>query len=247
MSQLKSKEVKCLKSVLSMCDYCGQEVPSMVSQYSSNRLVSLFEHVHASGVPNYRGCRITVGVKFNMKVWRSKLSSYHDKVVCEYLEFGFPIDFDESKSLCYDVRKNHKGARDHHEFVGKYFQRECKEFKVASPFTENPLSVPLVASPINTVPKAKSKDERRLIVDLSWPSGAAVNEGISKDIYLGEVIDLHYASVEEVCRMVMEKGVGAVIYKRDLRHAYRQIPVDPRDYHFIWGLFGTICSILTAC
>ena len=85
---------------------------------------------------------------------------------------------------------------------------------------------------MNTVPKA-SMDERRVIVDLSWPLGASLNEGISKDTYLGEVIDLHYTSVEEVCRMVMEIGKGAVIYKRDLRHAYRQIPVDPSDYRYL--------------
>ena len=44
---------------------------------------------------------------------------------------------------------------------------------------------------------------------------------------------MHYTSVEEVCKMVMEAGPGAVIYKRDLRHAYRQIPVDPRDYRYL--------------
>ena len=33
--------------------------------------------------------------------------------------------------------------------------------------------------------------------------------------------------------MIIEVGKGAHIYKRDLRHAYRQIPVDPRDYRFL--------------
>ena len=68
---------------------------------------------------------------------------------------------------------------------------------------------------------------------MSWPLGGSVNDGISKDVYLGEVIDLHYASVEQVCSMVNEIGPGALIYKRDLRHAYRQIAVDPRDYCYL--------------
>ena len=63
--------------------------------------------------------------------------------------------------------------------------------------------------------------------------GSSVNDGISKDMYLGEVINLHYASVEDVCQMVMQIGQGAVIYKRDLRHAYRQISVDPCDYRYL--------------
>ena len=85
---------------------------------------------------------------------------------------------------------------------------------------------------MNTVPKS-CEDERRVIIDLSWPHGASVNDGISKSTYLGELINLHYASMEHVCRMVMQVGKGAHIYKRDLRHAYRQIPVDPRDYRYL--------------
>ena len=33
--------------------------------------------------------------------------------------------------------------------------------------------------------------------------------------------------------MALQVGQGAVIYKRDLRHAYRQIRVDPSDYRYL--------------
>ena len=62
---------------------------------------------------------------------------------------------------------------------------------------------------------------------------ASVNDGISKELYLDEVIDLCYASVANVCRMVIEVGPGALIYNSDLRLAYRQIPVDPGDYCYL--------------
>ena len=39
--------------------------------------------------------------------------------------------------------------------------------------------------------------------------------------------------MEEVCRLVLEIGTGALIYKRDLKKAYRQIPVDPGDYCYL--------------
>ena len=61
----------------------------------------------------------------------------------------------------------------------------------------------------------------------------SVNDGISKDVYLGEIIELHYALVKQVCEMVLQIGVGSVIYKRDLRRAYRQVPVDPGDYCYL--------------
>ena len=195
--------------------------------------VKLFEHVHASGLPNYECCKITVcQPTLNLALWRKKLAGYKDFAVCDLLQYGFPLDFDRSKVVAASTSRNHKGAREFPQFIKKYFARECAANRVAGPFQRNPLSIDLVVSPMNTVPK-DSSDERRVIVDLSWPKGASVNDGISKDVYLGEEINLHYASVEQVCAMVNEIGPGAVIYKRDLRHAYRQVAVDPRDYRYL--------------
>ena len=47
--------------------------------------------------------------------------------------------------------------------------------------------------------------------------------------------------------MILKVGVGAVVYKRDLRHAYRQIPVDPADYRYLgyyWDNSFYIDSVL---
>ena len=200
---------------------------------SIKEMLSLFEIVEASGLPNFQGCRIPLkNSKLKLAVWRSRLHNYSDKVVCEYLEYGFPLDFDRKRKVSDKERRNHKGARNYPLFIDKYLEKETSAHRIVGPFKQNPLSVPLIVSPMNTVPKS-SEDERRVIVDLSWPHGASVNDGISKNIYLGELINLHYASVEQVCQMVMRVGKGAHIYKRDLRHAYRQIPVDPRDFRYL--------------
>ena len=196
-------------------------------------MVDLFEHINSSGAPNFALCRIPIpNSKLNISAWREKLVGYEDSVVCEFLQFGFPLDFDKKCKLSYTERRNHKGAREFPAFIDKYLKRECDAMRIMGPFHNNPMSTLLVVSPMNTVPK-DSADERRVIVDLSWPSGASVNEGISKDYYLGDVIDLHYASVEQVCKMVLDIGSGSHIYKRDLRHAYRQIPVDPGDFQYL--------------
>ena len=214
------------------CHGCGNklQIKSLALEVDK---VKLFEHVHASGLPNYQCCKIPVcQPTLNLALWRERLSSYSDFAVCDLLQFGFPLDFDKKKAVVSSEGRNHKGARDFPEFIKKYFDKECAANRIAGPFHENPLSVKLVVSPMNTVPK-DSVDERRVIVDLSWPRGASVNDGISKDIYLGEEINLHYASVEQVCDMVNKIGPGAVIYKRDLRHAYRQVAVDPGDYQYL--------------
>ena len=207
--------------------FCGCGGPKfLVSGESvSSQLVSLFEHVLASGLPNYRCCRIPVlnsGLKIH--VWRERLVDYHDRVLCDFLEFGFPIDY-QGSDLDYTVRRNHKGARDFPGFISGYLQRECQSGRMAGPFLSEPFSVPLMVSPLNAVPK-DDPGERRVIVDLSWPKFASVIKGISIEFYLNELILLRYASVEDMCRLVIDIGPGALTYKRDLRHAYRQFPVD---------------------
>ena len=225
-----STTVKSMKSASSVCR-CGNVLK--VSTNGIIGLVELFEHVYASGSPNFACCRIPVpNSNLNIPRWRALLRGYEDEAICDLLEYGFPLDFNKNQKLSYSERRNHKGARDYPEFINKYLDRECGANRIAGPFHKNPLSVPLVVSPMNSVPK-DSVDERRAIVDLSWPKGTSVNDGISKETYLGRVINLHYASVEQVCRMVLKVGLGAHIYKRDLRHAYRQIPVDPHDYQYL--------------
>ena len=73
----------------------------------------------------------------------------------------------------------------------------------------------MAISPLNSVPK-KDSLERRVIVDLSFPEGLAVNDGISKDLYLGEKVSVHYPTVDDFVRLIKKKGRNCKIFKRDL-------------------------------
>ncbi|CAC5380061.1 unnamed protein product [Mytilus coruscus] len=70
-------------------------------------------------------------------------------------------------------------------------------------------------------------------MDLSFPKGKSVNDGIDKNVYLGKHVELHYPNVDNFIEIIKEKGKFCKICKRDLRRAYRQIPVDPKDYNLI--------------
>lgn len=87
-----------------------------------------------------------------------------------------------------------------------------------------------VVSPLNTVPKRDSA-ERRVIVDLSWPCGTSVNDGIPSDSFLGEPISLSYPTIDSIVDAVISLGPGCFLYKRDLKKAH--FPVDPKDYHLL--------------
>ena len=178
--------------------------PSDSFEFYKYKLVELFEVIHRSNLPNYKGCCIPIpSNRLNISLWRELLIDYDDQIVCDFLEFGFPLDFDKSVELHTDERRNHKGARDYREFVTEYIDKEVSRCRIAGPFTSNPFSVPIMVSPLNSVPKS-SLIERRIIVDLSWPKGAgSVNSGISKEFYLEERIEIHYATVADVCHMIL--------------------------------------------
>lgn len=87
------------------------------------------------------------------------------------------------------------------------------------------------------MPKRDST-ERRVIVDLSWPSDSSVNNGIPTDSFLGEPLDLTYPTIDAIVDVIASLGRGSLIYKCNLRKAYRQFSVDPRDYY----LLGFTCD-----
>ena len=84
----------------------------------------------------------------------------------------------------------------------------------------------------NTVGKRDS-EERRVIVDLSWPCGHSVNYGIPSDSYLGEPLVLRYPTIDDIMDAVVVLGRGCHLYKRGLQKDYRQFPVDSKDYPFL--------------
>ena len=77
-----------------------------------------------------------------------------------------------------------------------------------------------------------------MILDLSFPLNAAVNNFVSKDEYLGETVDLVYPKVDDFAQLIKQKGRGCLLnYKLDLTRAFRQIQIDPGDINlvsFVW-------------
>ena len=81
------------------------------------------------------------------------------------------------------------------------------------------------------MPKRDS-DEHRVILDISFPLGQSVNDGIDKDHYLGVAIDLTYPTIDSFTTMVKAVSPGALMYKRVFCQAYHQIWTDPFDVQY---------------
>lgn len=178
--------------------------------------------------------------------WQSYLRDYEDYAVCDFLEFGWPVGFDYSSSFpkTPDFR-HHKGAIDFPDAVDSYLLSETVRNAVTGPFSHNPFSCPVAVSPLNSVPKSDTT-ERRIILDLSWPVGSSVNDGIQSGSYLAREIALVYPTVDLIADRVAALGSGCLLFKQDLKRAYRQFPVDPRDYPLL-GYFwnGNFISTLS--
>ena len=143
------------------------------------------------GRPNFLGPHLSVPTSLNLSLWQSLLTEYSDAVVCDYLEFGWPIGYNYHGILPSSDFCNHKGALNFPSAIDSYLSMELALGSVFGPFARNSFVAPIALSPLNSVSKPDS-DERRLILDLSWPAGSSVNDGISKDFFLGESVNLSH-------------------------------------------------------
>ena len=79
----------------------------------------------------------------------------------------------------------------------------------------------------------KGTDDRTDVRDLSFPEGSSVNDGKDKDSFLNETFKLRLPGIDRLVEFVNMKGKGCHVFKKELQRAYRQIPVDPADYHML--------------
>ena len=75
----------------------------------------------------------------------------------------------------------------------------------------------------------RDSNERRVIVDLSWPCGSLVYDGITSGYFLRELLESIYPTIDAIASATALLGWGCMLYKRDLRKAHYQFPIYPYD------------------
>ena len=104
-----------------------------------------------------------------------------------------------------------------------YLANEVSLGRVAGPFSSSTFHR-LHISSFGVIPKKGQPGKWCLIIYLSSPRGASVNDGIDPQDF-----SLQYIKVDQVIRMVSHHGPGALMAKFDVESAYRNIPVHPDD------------------
>ena len=80
-----------------------------------------------------------------------------------------------------------------------------------------------------TAPK-KDSNKRRVIIDLSSPKGASVNDGVAKNFFQGRPFTYTLPSASDLAAHLIRNPVPSYLWKADLERAYRQLRSDPLDY-----------------
>ena len=188
-------------------------------------IIEAHKLIQDSGLPNFLQMQIPVPSQLNIKRWKHYLHKYWDQQLVDLLHYGFPLKFDRSRQL-QSTEINHKSAIHYHDHVSHYIAEELKHGVMYGPFDEQ--SIPCHISPFLTRHKPNSNN-RRVIVDLSWPVGHSVNDGVAKDRYLNTYFDLNYPSVDNIVEKLKQLGDSALLFKIDISRAFRHLRIDPGD------------------
>ena len=144
----------------------------------------LYDAVHATKLPNFMQCRTPLPSPLNIHKWRYYWSDYNDNIVCDFMEFGWPIGY-MSPALPQSILQNHASSLAYPAHVDHFIDTELRHGALIGPFPQtHPPFTHVATSPLMSRPK-KNSEHRRIIMDFSFPIGHAVNSGIPKDTYLG--------------------------------------------------------------
>ena len=142
------------------------------------------------------------------------------RILAQGFQQGFTIEYTGNRGA-FEAR-NLKSAYDHQSSLLEKLYKEVDLGRIVGPFEKPPFEN-LHVSPVGLVPK--SDGGWRLITHLSFPEGASINDGID-----AKFCSVQYTSFDRVTDMIYSLGTSALIAKRDLKSAYRIMPIRVEDF-----------------
>ena len=194
-------------------------------------LAEIYGAVTAVTGHNYRAARVPVPSGLCVGAWRRLLAGYCDQNLPDFLEFGWPVHCQHTAMLT-PTWHNHPSARQCPADIEHYIATELGFHALGGPYVAQ-LFTYMQLSPLMTKNK-KDSAHKRVIMDLSWPATASVNDAIQGEWYVDGPMTMTLPTMDYMEGRLLELGRGAYLYKTDLARGYRQLRVDPSD----WPLLG---------
>ena len=156
------------------------------------------------------------------------LSAHPQRQWVDYLLRGLSFGFSTGYTGPHHPRHSHNlpSAASRPEVISSYIAKECASGHTAGPFMHPPFPN-FIVNPLGAVPK-KRTGKWRLIMHLSFPPGASINDGIDIANF-----PLRYSTVADAMDSCMRLGRGALMAKLDVQSAFRLCPVQPDEHHLL--------------
>ena len=165
--------------------------------------------------------------------WEKGLADHPDqwfaKFILQGLKEGFRVGYDYQTSCLRSAHGNMVVTNPEVITAYMYIRSELEANRLVELTKEDAEALLIHRSPKGIIPKKNKPGKWCLIVDLSSPTKASVNDGIKK-----ELCSLSYTSVDAVAAKIVTLGRHVLLAKIDVKQAYRMVPVHPDDR----GLLG---------
>ena len=115
--------------------------------------------VRASEKPNYLGARIPIPTHWDLDLLESLLEDYEDKLVVEFLRYGWLMSRSILPLTKSSGKVKHKGALEFPKAINQYLATEQSNNNLLGPFFSNPFPDRTASSPLIQFPNKIQMDE----------------------------------------------------------------------------------------
>ena len=193
---------------------------------SVDKCITIANIIRETGKPNYQQARIPLNSGLNIHKWEKYLADYPFQKLLQYLKFGFPLSIVNPDSITNNTITNHFSALQYPNQVTEYLESEKAKGAILGP-VDAINTKHYHCSPRLTRPKHSNK--RRVILNLSYPYRASLNDAVDKTRFDGMKFNLKFPSVDDIVAEILQIKGDIYLSKIDVARAFRNLRVDPVD------------------
>ena len=142
----------------------------------------------------------------------------------QYIKFGFPLSITSPDSLHITDIKIHASATSSSEHIQAYIDKERSLGAMLGP-ADSVASSHFHCLPLLSRPKDTNK--RWVILNLSHPYGASLNDAVTRHEFDGHQFTLEFPSIDDIADTIRHDVTDPVLFKIDVACAFLNFRVDP--------------------
>ena len=189
----------------------------------------VYQQVKESGLPNAIGEQVDVASNLNLDKWEFYLSDNKYAELKNQLRYGFSLGYSGPISS-HTYTSNHSSDTNFPEQVEKFIKKDVELGSLCGPFE----SLPFEWAHINPLlsRKKNNSNDRRIIMDMTFPSEFSINSFIPKTQAFGILRSHELPKIDDIVKTVLNGKNNQDFYLSsfDLINAYKNFRVCPLDF-----------------